>query len=849
MKFSLKVFAGIFFVTTAVLGAAGLSILHFVTIETEAEYAQRYKNFAAQLGDTLVEIDKAADAIMLNALYFMRERERAKGLPSNTELLRLAKQLGVGSLYVVDVHGKYLRSDYFETVRSDPKLRSMYPGGLPLTKSLFSYCSDYRRLTTGQSSIERTPIIPSGDLDWPFKFMMIPNHNGTRILEVDIPMQPIGSVLTKVMQADPNALSIGLFTPSGAALGQLRREGTTQTARAPLKPTGIIFDVPQRTPTGLILYTKVPAITADCCECKVRGITDQGGRYYYILRTEISRKALAERIAAVRKDLVVAFLAALLFSGLLAFFVSLRLVKRLAWIGTKVREIAETNGLSARLRMAGRDEVATLANTFDSMMDQLEASQSRLASAERERAFAEMARQVGHDIRSPLAALDTILGDVSALPENARVMVRSAVTRIHDITNTLLDRQRAKQSAQQRGDAGPARVQPILLSSVIASVVSEKRLEFKGRPDITIEANVGAASYGIFASVEPSQLKRVLSNLISNGVEALPGKGSVTISLVSVGGMIEVAIHDTGIGIAPELLARLGQPGETHGKPGGSGLGLHHARTSVEAWGGSLALKSEVGRGTTVTMKVPAASPPEWFAPQIDLTRDSIVVVLDDDPTIHQIWKRRFESELGSDSGIRLVHCSKAAELRRWVTGNVDAATAIYLLDYELGCESETGLALAKELNLTGRAILVTSRFEDQAILDECIRLGLRLIPKVLAGFVPIACPLSSGLDAVLIDDDRLVHTVWTVAARNNGKRLAVFSTPREFMVSVGKLDKRTPIYVDSNLGDGIRGEEFTKELHAQGFRNLYLATGRQPDTLPPMPWIIEVVGKKSPWS
>lgn len=102
--------------------------------------------------------------------------------------------------------------------------------------------------------------------------------------------------------------------------------------------------------------------------------------------------------------------------------------------------------------------------------------------------------------------------------------------------------------------------------------------------------------------------------------------------------------------------------------------------------------------------------------------------------------------------------------------------------------------------------------------------------------------------DAVLIDDDHLVHTVWKVAASTNGKTLDAFSTPREFLAIVGRLDKSSPIYADSKLGEGVRGEEFAKDLHAQGFRNLYLATGRQSESLPPMPWIKEVVGKKAPW-
>ena len=226
------------------------------------------------------------------------------------------------------------------------------------------------------------------------------------------------------------------------------------------------------------------------------------------------------------------------------------------------------------------------------------------------------------------------------------------------------------------------------------------------------------------------------------------------------------------------------------------------------------------------------------------------VIVLDDDPTIHQIWQGRFDALGCREAGVEALHFSRAEELRAWVRGNpARAESAIYLLDYELRGAADTGLTLVEELGLGERAILVTSRFEEKAILDECLRLKVRMIPKGLAGFVPIMLRQRGGQpDAVLIDDDRLVHMVWKVSARSNGKTLDTFSTPREFLAKVGQLDKTTPIYVDLKLGEGVRGEEFAKELHARGFRNLYLATGHQPESLPEMPWIKQVLGKKAPW-
>ena len=65
---------------------------------------------------------------------------------------------------------------------------------------------------------------------------------------------------------------------------------------------------------------------------------------------------------------------------------------------------------------------------------------------------------------------------------------------------------------------------------------------------------------------------------------------------------------------------------------------------AVVAWGGTLTITSEVGQGTTVTVQVPAAAPPDWIVPMLTLREDMTIVVLDDDQSIHAIWEGRFEA-------------------------------------------------------------------------------------------------------------------------------------------------------------------------------------------------------------
>ncbi|MDO8630356.1 MAG: hypothetical protein Q7R41_07670 [Phycisphaerales bacterium] len=216
--------------------------------------------------------------------------------------------------------------------------------------------------------------------------------------------------------------------------------------------------------------------------------------------------------------------------------------------------------------------------------------------------------------------------------------------------------------------------------------------------------------------------------------------------------------------------------------------------------------------------------------------------MLDDDASIHQVWQGRL-------APLTALHFSAPVELRDWVNADAERArSATYLMDYELFGHEETGLDLIGELKLGDRAILVTSRFEEMPILTECLRLKTRMIPKGLAGFVPIRILQAAALDAVLIDDDSLARMTWGVAANRAGKILRAYADGAAFFAELAGIPMDTPIYIDSNLADGIRGEDVAEKLHRMGYTNIRLETGHEPSYFPPMAHIREVVGKNPPW-
>lgn len=239
--------------------------------------------------------------------------------------------------------------------------------------------------------------------------------------------------------------------------------------------------------------------------------------------------------------------------------------------------------------------------------------------------------QVAHDIRSPLYALNIA---VSALPESMseenQRLLRSAASRIGDIADDLLQDHR-----QEQNRALPDAVSlltPILLWTLIKEVVDEKRPQLPVTTLLDLASPQEHESFAVLA--RSRELKRALSNLINNAAEAIEGPGSITVQLSADGPWVLITISDTGRGIPADVLSHLGERGFTHGKPGGSGLGLHHARFAIESDGGTLTIRSTPSTGTAVEIRLPSSAVPSTrHAPN--------VLVIDDEPTVGWTWRKQ----------------------------------------------------------------------------------------------------------------------------------------------------------------------------------------------------------------
>lgn len=502
-------------------------------------------------------------------------------------------------------------------------------------------------------------------------------------------------------------------------------------------------------------------------------------------------------------------------------------------------------GLAFKVRLLEREKNLAASDAASEKLKVIELN----AQLETEKIFSSISAQVSHDIRSPLSALTMISSSLIDIPEEKRLVIRNATQRINDIANQLL--LKAKGTKVQSKDISDVTLE--LLPSIIDVIISEKRTQYRDKLGVEIDSDL-RSSYGAFVNVNSAELKRVVSNLINNSVEAFEAsKGKVLVTVFGNENNVTLIIEDNGKGIPADVLTKIGTYGFSFGKDpyktgSGSGVGIYHAFKTIQSFGGKLDIESTPGAGTKVSITLPRAPTPHWFIAKLKLVPGQFVVCLDDDVSIHQIWKGRFDSLERDGKSIGIVHLSNGNDLKKWVESNESLIgnTTTFLIDFELLGQTATGLDLIEQLNLGSQAVLVTSRFEEPAIRTRCEKAGVKLIPKVMAGLVPIEFVAPKvKYDACLIDDDSLIHLSWKFAAEEAGVNFIGFDSFEAFLERESEIDKNTPISLDVDLGGNVSGIEIAAQIHKLGYSNIYLATGYDKEYLNSLPnYVIDVRNK-----
>jgi len=468
----------------------------------------------------------------------------------------------------------------------------------------------------------------------------------------------------------------------------------------------------------------------------------------------------------------------------------------------------------------------------------------------KDHAIAEVTTQVAHDIRSPLAALNTALKDLKELPEQKRILIRNATRRISDIANNLLVKYKVKENEKADKDGEQKNMKAELVSSLLEHLISEKRIQLAEKL-IEIILELGNSTHSCFVNLEPENFKRVISNLINNAFEAIETtKGTIRVGLTRQDNDLIIKIIDNGKGIPENILPKIKQGGISSGKKGGFGLGISGAIQNIKNWNGSYDIQSKVGEGTTFTITLPISEEPDWFQGYITFSPNTHIVVLDDDESIHNVWQTRFHNNPENKS-VTLDHFYESSNFTEYCKTS-HSEHDLFLVDYELVNSNETGLDMIEQLDLKKQAILVTSRYEEPEIRERIRKLGVKIIPKSFAPYIPISMVYGAikgeQPKLIFIDDDKTLTEIWEMRASCIKTKIAIYNRSEDFKKVMDRYNKNIPIYIDSDLKEKLPGEMFAKFLYDQGFHNLYLATGYENSKFGNLPWIKKVVNKEAPF-
>jgi signal transduction histidine kinase/FixJ family two-component response regulator len=443
-------------------------------------------------------------------------------------------------------------------------------------------------------------------------------------------------------------------------------------------------------------------------------------------------------------------------------------------------------------------------------------------------------RKLQHDIQSPLTSLEFFFNEAKTnLGEDLRLIGKQSINRIQDIINSL------RINEDKTVVAEDEQTELVAIYPTLKRIISEKRNEFKNKVDLTINLETYDTK-DYFVLLNKSHFYRSVSNIINNSIEAQRVNSDIYVNIAVrvIDGMIEILISDNGKGIDRSRLQDVFEYGNSFDKSNGSGIGLAQAREYIESISGKIAIESIVDSGTTISILLKKAAAPAWYAQDVSIMHESVVIV-DDDDSIHNLWREKL-----SKMGIQTIHFKYSSDFERWATQN-ERASFNYFFDLELLGSKKTGIDLIKDYKLQDKSILVTSHFSDVEIQKDCSVNNIKMLPKESVFKLDIKKISNSNKSIVLIDDDMFTRLSWQVQGKQKGILVHCFGSVQEFMDSKLELDLSTPFYVDCDLGAGLRGEVLSEEIYKLGFTELNLATGSHPDEINVPHWIKQVRGKE----
>jgi two-component system NtrC family sensor kinase len=358
---------------------------------------------------------------------------------------------------------------------------------------------------------------------------------------------------------------------------------------------------------------------------RVLGVIDIG-----ISLAEIDRDLLAFR----RNSVLLSALGVLVLGLFVAFFAQKTLVTPLGGLVAATRKVA-AGDLKQEIHVAGNDELGALESSFNDMLQALSKAraerlqlletlerqvedrtaalrdaQAQLVQSEKLSSLGRLSASIAHEINNPLAGILTYAKLLIRTLEEGALDDQSRATCVKQLR--LVQRETERCTAIVRNLLEFARQRPLTLKDVDVMAVVDEALSLIGHQVALQNVRVDKQSDTLpTIKADFGQLRQAFVNIMLNACEAMQRGGTLSIvpRAPSGDGMVEITFSDTGVGIPPDRLAKIFDPFFTT-KEMGTGLGLSVVYGIIERHGGSIDIKSEVGSGTRIHVRLPVHKAP-----------------------------------------------------------------------------------------------------------------------------------------------------------------------------------------------------------------------------------------------
>ena len=270
-------------------------------------------------------------------------------------------------------------------------------------------------------------------------------------------------------------------------------------------------------------------------------------------------------------------------------------------VGT--RQVSLGN-LEVSIQHKPRDEMKTLIDGFNAMVKNLKQHQQELAEMSKKVVWAEMARKVAHEIKNPLTPIqlsaEHILKVYEDKPQDLeRILKESASYIIKEVENL----RRISHEFLEVSKETILRKETTDLKKIIQETMDPYKKILSER--ITFKEGYEGHDFHLIA--DEAKLKIALRNILINAIEAIPDQGEIRVKAVQTEESMIIEISDTGIGMKKSILENIFEP-HFSTKDAGTGLGLAIAKKIIESHRGTLQAKSQEGKGTIMSIKLPLNS-------------------------------------------------------------------------------------------------------------------------------------------------------------------------------------------------------------------------------------------------